>query len=260
MFRPVPEAMRAPIFLTILLLADPASGRAEETETSTVEAPGILERLRLPSIPNLQTFTATDGSAGGLHTSIGFKRAFAPTLDEDAWLLVGIAGSGISPAGKEVKDVRDTASTLPSLRARLLLGRQTSFGGLYLAGFAGPEMEAKAADPDSPKMNRSYGIRFEGQAYWRPTDTVTASMVLTAGSAVMDARLRMRAGRRIVGPVTAGPELVFSASDGHRESRIGLHVSDITFFRWTFEVSAGTMRDTDGRSGWYGTLVNLRRF
>ncbi len=243
---------------------DPDRVRPDAKRVSTddvlVEAPGIFERLRLPALPNLQTFTASDVSSGGLHTSVGFKRAFAPTLDENGWLLVGITGSGVSPAGREVKDVRDPTASLPSVRARLLLGRQTSMDGLYLAGFLGPEFESKAIDPSSPKMSRSYGVRFEAQAFWRPSDAVVASLVVSAGSAAMEIRQRSRIGRKTFGPVVMGPEWVMSTSGGYRDDRVGLFVSDIPLFRWTFEVSGGSMRDSDGRNGWYGTLTHMRRY
>ncbi len=221
----------------------------------------FFRRMRLPPMPYLENFSSAEGSPAGFHTAAGFKRAFAETLDKPAWLLAAVVGSTIAPrAAEHSLPTNDETLLTTGMRGRFLFGRQEMLGNLYLAGFVGPELEVKIDPLAARPVRRRYGVRAEGHVWFRPSDGVVLGFVASAGTALEDVWTRARVGRRFFDLVTVGPEAGLSAAPRYVDQRVGLFASEIKLSNWTVEGSAGRMRDSDGRNGWYGTLANTRRF
>ncbi len=217
---------------------------------------GSILLPRLPPLPNLEAFSSSGASPAGLHTSYGFKWAFADTISEPAWLVTGAFGSGSSPTASS-----EMGQGLAfDITARLMAGRQETYGRLYVAGFLGPETKARVDLSRKTSVRRLYGLRAEGHLWYRPSDDTVYGWVLSAGTIDPDLWSRIRAGLKAFDLAVVGPEVTIAADPGRAELRLGLFVGEVRLFGRTFEAGFGGMGDTAKRSGWYGTLAHMSRF
>lgn len=234
-----------------------SAGIAEDAaKKDTPEAePPSFRMSRLPPLPNLETFSSSGTSPAGLHTSYGFKWAFADTISEPAWLLTGTLGSGSSPTASE-----EGAGLAFDVTTKVMVGRQETFGRLYAAGFLGPEMRTKVDLFQDKPVKRLYGLRAETHLWYRPTDDTVYGWVLSAGTIELDLWSRGRAGLKVLDFAVIGPEITFAASAGRAEIRLGAFAAEIELLGRRLETGFGGMRDTQNRSGWYATLAHMTRF
>ena len=229
---------------------------ANEVEESDAARPDALRALRLPPLPNLEGFSSSGLSPAGLHTSYGFKWAFADTLDRPAWIVIGAVGSGSSPTATSTMG----EGIALDVSGRLMAGRQENFGRLYAAAFLGPETRIKIDLSQERPARRFYGIRAEGHLWYRPGDDTVYGWVLSVGTIDLDLWSRIRAGLRVFDLATIGPEVTLAADSGRSEMRLGVFVGEVRLLGRKFELGFGGMRDTEKRAGWYGTLAHVTRF
>ncbi len=245
----IPVFAAAAVFLSFGASAD-ESPRNEASEA------GPFRFLRLPPVPNLEGFSSTGASPAGAHASYGFKWAFAETISRPGWMLTGVVGSGSSSKGTS----EIGRSKAFDLTARVMAGRQETFGRLYVAAFLGPETRIRHVPAAAKSVRRFYGLRAEGHLWYRPSEEAVYGWVLSAGSVDLDVWSRVRAGRKIFDLAVIGPEAILATDTGRSEIRLGFFVAELRLLGRNFELGGGGMRDTEKRSGWYGTLAHITRF
>ena len=172
--------------------------------------------------------------------------------------------TGLAVVGAGARRERGPAlAGFPTLvRATLVgsvLGGYQSFHDWGVVGlFAGPEASVEALDGGGATrmLPARYGLRLQGEVWARPsTDTlVTATLVL--GSARWEAFTRVSAGYRLFGAYV-GPEASFYADrTGYQKISAGLHVTQVTFGRVSFRLSAGCLYENEvGEIGPYGAIA-----
>ena len=218
--------------------------------------PSVFRLPQLPPLPNLEAFSSSGVSPAGPHTSYGFKWAFADTISEPAWLLTGTIGSGSSPTATSEMG----RSIAFDVTVRVMAGRQQNLGRLYAALFVGPETRMKIDLSQEKPARRFYGLRAEGHLWYRPSDDTVYGWVLSVGTIDPDLWSRTRAGLRVFDVAVIGPEATLAAGSGRSEMRLGVFVAEMKLLGRTFDAGFGAMRDTEDRSGWYGTLAHTTRF
>lgn len=144
-------------------------------------------------------------------------------------------------------------------QARLIFGIERGEGPVFTAIGIGPSMA---------QMRKRYGgghlapgVALQADIWVRPDKTFYAALSSAADSASQNWWNRLRIGYRPDGMRFAfGPELVGSVSRSSGKVKLGFHATEISLWKFNFDLSGGMMWDHDGRRNRYITLSGYIRY
>lgn len=181
----------------------------------------------------------------------GSKQALTGPLDRSGWVQMELTGFGltreraIGPAG-DLAVLRYTHETSVSG------GYQWALNGLYLAAFAGPEVQQEQLTVGGRLLRWSQphlGARVQADLWANPTDATLLTGTIVASSTRMSFYGRGSAGLRVWGGAFVGPEVTVYSTATYSETRWGVHVTAFRIWRVNLRASAGWMTDDAHRRG-----------
>ena len=191
-------------------------------------------------------------------------------------LLIGLLAMTIAPAGAQERRpvmiawINADTSPFAGAGAKFAFGRAVddpgpmlmiaggTDGAMALAGFQRMVLDAHVFAGVGPEYrgNRGFGVRGYLELWARPFSALSASFVLSCGTAKMQCWSRSRIGFRLSETVHLGPESII-ASD---RLGVGLALTGLTFGRFTMEAAGCIERPWQGRFRSYGSVAMIGRF
>jgi hypothetical protein len=183
-----------------------------------------------------------------IFVSGGSKQALIGPLDRPGLLALESSGIGLTRERIRVGDV-----VVPIQRfvhqGSVLAGYQTMHGPLYVAAYAGPELdheqvayEGRFARFSQPRL----GARGQAEVWWNPTPDTLLTTTVVVSSARSSLWARASGGIRVWGRAFVGPEIVAYTTPTYRETRYGAHLTGLAVGIVNLRLSGGVMTD-DGR-------------
>jgi len=212
-----------------------------------------------PVDPSVQ-HVAVDGSA--VATSLGDRSldlsgTFAPSGDiNDSGLRIRVTGSA-SWYRFVTSQNPLTLGSGHTLEGGVLGGYQFSLERVSFIGLIGPTV---AESNDQGVSSTHIGAKTVVSMYARPTDQTMAYGSLSYSTIANFLQLQSKVGVRLIGDFYVGPEASFSwrnvvpSLDNVALTRIGGHISAVTFGPVQIGVSAGWAHQQQFGSGYYGSV------
>lgn len=191
------------------------------------------------------------GSADVGHSiflSGGSKQALVGPLDRPGFLALETTGIGLTRERLRLGDQPLTVERFVH-QASVLGGYQTMLGPLYLAAYAGPELQQEQLAYDGRFARFSQprlGVRGQFELWYNPTPDTLLTTTVVAGSARGSVWARASAGIQVWSKSYVGPEVTIYATPTYRETRYGLHLTGPSIGIVNLRLSGGVMTD-DGR-------------
>lgn len=206
------------------------------------------EDLFIRPIDQRWTLFASADIGSSVFLAGGSKQALVGPLDRPGFLLLESTGIGLTRERARFGD-----AILPVDRfthqASMLGGYQTMLGPLYLAAYAGPELQHQQIAYDGRFSRLSQprlGLRGQFELWYNPTPDTLATATLVASSAATSFWGRASTGIRLFANAYIGPEVTFYATPTYREARIGGHLTGAAIGIVNLRLSGGIMT-SDGR-------------
>lgn len=232
-----PSLMRVMAGLVLLIASAPA-GLAADPPAGTVRYAGF------------------DVAFDGGHLSSGMDVPFGP----QGLMVRFTAGTGLSrfrmDPGLPIHLTEITGTT------RLMAGwRFTGDWGLatFYAGLGVETRRLSPALPD-PAIGTRAGPAIALDAWLKPAERISVQLFATAATPFSAAALRLAPGYEVTTGIHVGPEATLSAHHGTLRTRLGAHVTGLTFGPLGIRLSAGLATDRGGRSGAYGGIALWRSY
>ncbi|HVL72496.1 MAG TPA: cellulose biosynthesis protein BcsS [Beijerinckiaceae bacterium] len=202
-------------------------------------------------------FGGLEAGRGGF-ASAGFKRTLGP-LDQNGFAVLGTAGAGLER--DRPHEPGAPAHGRYKVQASLLSGHQWMLGWGAVALFAGPEFDYETVPGDPTARGRPrLGARLQGEAWLHPTEDTLVTLTGIAGSARGHLWTRGSLGYRLREGLFVGPEASLYVTREHREWRLGLHATGLSWRDVRVRLSAGWRQDEDRRGGAYlGLTLHTQR-
>ncbi len=197
----------------------------------------------------------------------------------DAAFDGGHLSSGMDvPVGPQGLMVRFTAGTGlsrfrmdPTLPLHLteITGTTRLMGGWRASGdwglatlYAGLAVETRRLSPalPDPAIGTRAGPAIALDAWLKPAGRISVQLFATAATPFSAAALRLAPGYEVAAGLHIGPEATFSAHHGTLRTRLGAHVTGLTFGPLGLRLTGGIAMDRGGRSGAYGGVALWRRY
>lgn len=191
-------------------------------------------------------------------------------------LLAGLLLMAISPAGAQYRRpvmiawINADTSPFGGAGAKFAFGRPVddpgpmlmiaggTDGAMALAGYQQMIQDAHAFVGVGPeyRSNRGVGVRGHLELWARPFPTLSASVVLSCGTAKMECWSRSRIGFRLSETVHLGPESVIATD----RLGVGLALTGLAVGPLTMEAAGGIERPWRGRFRSYASMALIGRF
>jgi len=189
--------------------------------------------------------------------TVGAKQTFTGPLDRSGLVSLVTVGYGGSPGQAGSENDSDTV-VRPTIQAGALIGYQWAFDRVFVAGFIGPEFDARqpASIEEASRLSQPrLGLRVQGELWAHPTQDILLAATVVAGSARSSLWGRAAFGYRVWNDIFVGPEVALSRSENFREWRVGAHVTGVQLGQFTFGLSGGWRGEENDSHG--GAYVNL---
>lgn len=181
----------------------------------------------------------------------GAKQSLTGPLDRSGIVMMESTGFGLTrerfrPEGADVSVLRFTHQT------SALAGYQWNGDGLYMAAFAGPEVQQEQLTYGGRVYRFSQprlGGRGQFDLWARPTPETLVTATLIASSTRTSIWGRVSAGIRLADKLFVGPEATFYTTPTYTERRWGAHLTGLALSIVTLRLSAGWMEDDSHRRG-----------
>lgn len=179
--------------------------------------PGALaDEERRSGEPDLRTVLFGSLDAGhSTFGSLGVKRALGGPLDHSG--PVGMASLGYGGTDERLEGPEGPRLTRHAVQASALLGYQWARDGVFLAVFAGPEVEGDRLNRSAslPRMTDAHlGVRLHGEVWAHPTANTLFTTTMIVGTARTEHLwARSSAGYAFWDGVFLGPEASVYATD-----------------------------------------------
>jgi hypothetical protein len=112
-----------------------------------------------------------------------------------------------------------------------------------------------------PRMRTRIGGVGDVSLWWRPTSAAYLNLAIVGDSAQPSLWTRLRLGYRLDPlPFAFGPEFSASAGANWEKFKLGLHIGDLTLWRFGLSAAGGWMTDEMRKWGTYGSLALHARF
>ena len=184
--------------------------------------------------------------------SVGAKQTLVGPLDRTGFVAMETAGLGLT----RERYLGDASRPVLRLTTQTssLIGFQWALNGLYVALYAGPELEqeqltvgGRVLRISRPRMGSSAQV----EIWANPTTQTLWTETLVLSSTRTSLWNRVSAGYRVAGSLFAGPELTIYATPTYREMRWGAHLTGIEAGRLSLRVSGGWMVQDHARQSPY---------
>lgn len=148
----------------------------------------------------------------------------------------------------------------PLLRLMALAGVQSLEARHVSALLAGlPPSILRSQMP--PSMKTFTGGLVDLSLWYRPNDTDYVHWSLVGDSAAQSLWTRLRAGTRLAGlPFAIGPEAATAVGRNWHKYKLGLHLGDVSLWRFGLAAAAGWITDETRRSGAYASFSLHAKF
>lgn len=229
--------MRVPAGLT-LLIASSLAGLAAEPPAGTVR------------------YASLEGAFDGFHISSGMD----VPMGEKGFVFRFTAGSGLSrfrmdPAlAVHLTEIAGTTRLMGGWRLKGDWGLLTAYAGLALE-----TRRIVPALPD-PQVGTRLGPAIAIDAWLKPAERLSVQVFAAYATPFNAATLRIAPGYEVMPGVHIGPEMTLSGHHGTLRTRLGAHVTGLTFGPLGIRVTGGFAMDRGGRSGAYGGLALWRSY
>lgn len=208
------------------------------------------EDLFIRPIDQRWTLFASADLGSSVFLAGGSKQALVGPLDRPGFLVMESSGIGLTR-----ERARLGGMALPIDRfthqASMLGGYQTMIGPLYLAAYAGPELqhEQVAYDGRFSRLSQPrFGLRGQFELWYNPTPDTLVTTTLVASSAATSFWGRASTGIKLFANAYVGPEVTVYVTPTYREARIGGHLTGAAIGIVNLRLSAGMMTGDNRRS------------
>lgn len=199
-------------------------------------------------------FSGSDAAETGF-SQVGFKRSLSGPIDASGPVLLASIGSKTTPERISLPG-RTLVVDRTAVQASALFGWQWMLETTTLAVFIGPEFDRDwlgrkiARDRDGDAI----GLRIQAELWSHPTPETLLTATAVAGTARGHGWARLSAGYVLLDEIFVGPEISGHVEETYRKGRLGLHATGLRVGRYTFRLSGGLQRDSDGWEGGYVTV------
>ena len=195
-----------------------------------------------PSVWSI-AFSALETDNRSTFSSSGGKLVLPLGTGDMATFVQVSTGSSISDVMRARRG--KMLSTETAQQARLTAGLETTVGPLFVSAGIGPSM-ARLAHKLGGGIIR-LGVVAHGDLWYRPARGHYLNAGLAADSAEHSLWARLRYGyRHDPLPFAFGPELAGNLSTTSRKIKAGLHLAELSWWRFNADLSGGVMWDRRG--------------
>lgn len=183
--------------------------------------------------------------------STGAKQTPTGPLDRTGFVLLETVGVGMTRETVRTEAGRVAVERLKH-QATLSAGYQWALGPVYAAAFVGPEIyqEQVAYDGRFRRFSQPRpGLQAQVEIWANPTPDTMLAATFVGETARTSVWARLAAGVRLADAAYVGPEVTVYATPTYRETRLGAHVTGLSFGIVQMRVSAGWMTDDAHRQG-----------
>lgn len=229
---------------------------------SRAEATPRDEDLFIRPIDQRWVLFGSADAGSSVFVSGGSKQALIGPLDRPGFLALETTGIGLTRENVRLGPLRVPVQRFTH-QGSVMGGYQHMFGSLYVAAYAGPELQheqiayrGEFARFSKPRL----GVRGQVEIWWHPTPETLFTSVVVAGSTRNSIYARSSAGILVFAKTYVGPEITVYSTPTYRETRYGLHATGPKLGIVNLRLSGGVMTDDGGRtlSPYVGVTAWLR--
>lgn len=206
--------------------------------------------------PGTVRYASLEGAFDGFHIASGMD----VPLGGQGFMLRFTAGSGLSRFRMDpalpihLTEIAGTTRLMGGWRVKNDWGLVTIYAGLAV------ETRRIAPALPDPQVGTRIGPAIAIDAWLTPAERLSVQLLASYATPFSAATLRIAPGHEVMPGIHVGPEATFSAHHGTLRTRLGGHVTGLTFGPLGIRITAGLAMDRGGRSGAYGGIALWRSY
>ena len=202
-------------------------------------------------------FSSVEAESHSSFIATGGKRAFSLPLEDTKGFILSASGVSLSDANRFARGKMLYAEI--DRQSRLVVGLERSSGMVFASVGIGPAMAQIRQTGGGGRT--AFGVALNADIWIRPTDETYLALSVAADTASQNWWNRARLGYRPNGlPFSFGPEVVASAARTSGKLKLGLHASEISLWKFNFDISGGVMWDHHFRPDRYVSFSTYIRY
>lgn len=206
--------------------------------------------------PGTVRYASVEAAFDGFHLASGMD----VPIGEKGFIFRFSAGSGLSRFRMDpalpihLTEIAGTTRLMGGWRFKSDWGVVTAYAGLAVE-----TRRIAPAFPD-PQTGTRLGPAIAVDAWLTPADRMSVQLFAAYATPFRAATLRIAPGYEMAKGVHVGPEMTLSAHHGTLRTRLGGHVTGLTFGPLGLRITGGFAMDRGGRSGAYGGIALWRSY